>query len=111
MTLGALLEPGLWQPGRKLDASQPPGPISFSALQGYGALERSTSGLKRLASVFISKDDKSRSRLGKWMPGGKVLWVSGVQNGRPDAVQKFTAVQDILVELGPILVDLGMLAP
>ena len=111
VTLGALLEPGLWQPGRKLDASQPPGPISFSALQGYGALERSTSGLKRLASVFISKDDKSRSRLGKWMPGGKVLWVSGVQNGRPDAVQKFTAVQDILVELGPILVDLGMLAP
>ena len=76
-------------------------PISLSKLQAIGGLEQTIKGLQELAGVACHKDDDVRTR---WGCGAYAPWWS---TGQQEVVQK---AQDLLIELGPVLVEEGLLA-
>lgn len=100
--LAPFLAEGYAQPGRAAGGFDK-GPVSFKAIQAYGALDPSTTGLKQLHNLGNNKTlDKERPRWGHSFP------FSSIQPSQRDQVRK---AQDLLRELGPTLVELGMLAP
>ncbi len=76
-------------------------PLSLAKLQAIGGLEQTITGLQELAGVACNKDDDVRPR---WGCGGYAPWWS---TGQQEVVQK---AQDLLIELGPVLVEEGLLA-
>ena len=76
-------------------------PLSLSKLQAIGGLEQTIKGLQELAGVACSRDDDVRPR---WGCGGYAPWWS---TGQQEVVQN---AQDLLIELGPVLVEEGLLA-
>lgn len=76
-------------------------PVSLAKLQAIGGLEQTITGLQELAGVACNKDDDVRPR---WGCGGYAPWWS---TGQQEVVQK---AQDLLIELGPVLVEEGLLA-
>ena len=105
--LAPFLTPGYHQPVRQsggavfMVRAVKKEPISLSKLQAIGGLEQTITGLQELAGVACHKDDDLRPR---WGCGGYAPWWS---TGQQEVVQK---AQDLLIELGPILVEEGLLA-
>lgn len=105
--LALFLEPGFWNPGTA-GRSTTPKPMSFAAINACGALERDHNGeptakaLKTLAEI-LSQPDKARDGLTWKSPRG---W-----NTNPDKLRQLGEIQALLIELGPTLVELKMLAP
>lgn len=80
-------------------------PISYTELRSIGALEPSTSGFRRLIDVAFTIRDKARPR-----------WSFHQKNRDsflryPDDLEKVKEAQDLLIELGDVMVEMGLLAP
>jgi hypothetical protein len=105
--LAPFLTPGYHQPFRYAAGAMGMGravkkePISLSKLQAVGALEQTIKGLQELADVACHKDDDLRPR---WGCGAYAPWWSA---GQQEMIQK---AQDLLIELGPVMVEEGLLA-
>ena len=105
--LAPFLTPGYHQPFRYgagalgMERAVKKEPVSLSKLQAIGGLEQTITGLQELAGVACHKADDVRTR---WGCGAYAPWWS---TGQQEVVQK---AQDLLVELGPVLVEEGLLA-
>lgn len=99
--LAPFITPGYWQIGGiKPDLK----PLSFSALQAHGALEPTIKGMDRLVEIASRVSDHVRPR---WkLERGRNLW-----HKSPQDMEKVKETQALLVELGPVLVELKMLEP
>ena len=92
---------GYYQPGRR-GSSYAEGPVSYSQLQSYGALSPSSAGLNKLLLTMNSfHNDRP-----KFCRRGRKL--KGLSN---DEHKKLVLIQSLLIELGPLMVEEGMLAP
>lgn len=87
-----------WRAGDTMDRQ----PFSLQALQAAGALDPSTQGLNKLLDIGLDKGDKERPRFG--YPGN---W----SKLNPGQKEELKAIQNHLIELGDVMVELGMLAP
>ncbi len=105
--LAPLLTPGYHQPFRYkagalgIERTAKKQPVSFSRLQEVGALEQTIQGLGELADITGSRDDDVRPRLK--LPDYTTHWSTSQQ-------EKIQKVQDLLIELGPVLVEEGLLS-
>ena len=105
--LAPFLTPGYHQPVRQsggavfMVRAVKKEPVSLTKLQAIGGLEQTITGLQELAGVACNKDDDLRPR---WGCGGYAPWWS---TGQQELIQK---AQDLLIELGPVLVEEGLLA-
>jgi hypothetical protein len=101
----ALLAPfitaGRWRP--KGDTYDPK-PHSLTVLKSWGALDQTIIGLQKLIDIACSLRDKERPR---WGFGGdhKTYRLS------PEQMKQATDAQKLLIELGPVLGELGVLDP
>lgn len=77
-------------------------PISFSALSSAGALSPDREGMRRLIIVATWKGDKVRPR---WSVPQNFNWLS------PDQIEMVKKAQGLLIELGPVMVEQGLLSP
>lgn len=91
---------GYWQ-GTKIDTDRKP--VSYSALQEMGALNPTDVGKNLLVRVGTTKSDKVRPR---WAVEPNNTW-----KRRPAQIEEVNEVQALLIELGPVLVETGMLSP
>lgn len=78
-------------------------PMSYTGLMQFGALNQSTAGLHRLAQVAHSREDKIRPRWHFQFDNFK-----GWERTTKDR-EMVTETQQLLIELGPTLVEMGML--
>lgn len=79
-------------------------PHSLQLLRGAGALEPTMDGLKALAFIGGTPQDRERPR---WkFNGGLRGWTK-----HPEEVQFMKEIQALLIELGPAMVELGLLQP
>lgn len=97
--LAPFTTPGYWNL-RSLAADKKP--LSYTALQTSGALTEGMRGLQQLVNIATSGYDKVRPR---W-DMNRQLWVR-----KPDLIEKVKGTQKLLVELGPVLVEKGLLQP
>lgn len=98
-TLAPFTTPGYWQiKGTSADLK----PISFTKLKASGALEKTAAGRKTLALLVSTSTDKVRPR---WKINPEYY------TRYPDAVARVTQLQDLLIELGPLLVEMKLLDP
>lgn len=99
--LAPFITPGYVQvKGRTIEKK----PYSFSALKGFGALDPSVPGLRKLADLASAQKDDVRPR---WkLQRGPVLFV-----GVASELEKVREVQQLLTELGPVLVEMKLLEP
>jgi len=77
-------------------------PYSYSDLKNYGALTPGLPGLAKLVRIASHPGDKVRPR---WKMNYQLF------QRHPDNIEKVTEVQNLLIELGPVLVDMGKLQP
>lgn len=100
--LAPFLTPGYWLPsGTPGGVSYDKKPHSLSKLQSAGALDESLTGLRKLADIACNTRDQVRPRwkLPQYWPKN------------PQQLEKVKAAQKLLIELGPVLVELKMLEP
>ncbi len=84
--------------------SQEKKPLSLQLMRAANALDPSMDGLKALAFLGASNEGKERPR---WkLKGGLHGWTK-----YPEEVEALRAVQKNLIELGPAMVELGLLQP
>ncbi len=119
--LRPFLDEGTWQPGDKgpnvrFDAE----PISHKALLELGALEETIDGVKRLLIVANAKGVSDLNGLLYGIKSGRghpdkerTKWGYNVYFHKltQDQVNEVRRIQAQLIELGPTLVEEGMLAP
>lgn len=97
--LAPFTTPGYWQLNTfSLDKK----PMSFSKIQGTGALEATQKGGATMALIVSTSADKVRPR---WNVNPHLYTKS------PAAIEKIREAQQLLIELGPILVEMGKLEP
>lgn len=121
---------GFWQPGNASRASSlKRGPMSYAALEQFGALNSGHQGLARLLAVAngtgignhvesSGQYDIPRTYTGTYV-SRKHIDTDRPKWSYPKDFQKLSAeqlleveeVQDLLVELGPTMVEKGLLAP
>ncbi|MBP7052165.1 MAG: hypothetical protein KBE65_14210 [Phycisphaerae bacterium] len=92
---------GYWQPG----ANKPEynrGPVSLSRLRSRKALDPTPQGLSALHKILIDKSDKERPRRAYSMFFARLS---------PTEMDELKETQQYLIELGDVMVELGMLAP
>jgi hypothetical protein len=97
--LAPFTTPGYWQISH---TSRDLKPISFTALKTYGALETNTLGMNKLAVLVWTSSDKVRPR---WDINPQLY------SRYPATVERLKQLQDLLVELGPALVQMKLLEP
>ena len=97
--LAPLTTPGFLQVGDQNSFDRQP--ISYSALMQSGAFGRTDAGLQRLIHVVANGRDKDRPRL-RFSAGWK---------NRPDEREQIAALQQLVIELGPTMVEQGLLSP
>jgi hypothetical protein len=77
-------------------------PVSLSVLQAAGAFNQTKEGMNALVYFVNSRQDKVRPRMSlqfnRWFYD-------------PQQIQQVTDLQNLLIELRPVLVEKGMLAP
>lgn len=100
LKLTPLTTPGYYQ-GHKNGIDKIP--VSLTVLQSLGALTPDEKGLGALARIVSTKEDKVRPRL-------KISAASGWKR-YPDQIELLKELQGLLIELSPVLVEKGMLAP
>ena len=105
--LAPFLTKGYWQPGDKIGSNVDLKPISFSKLTGFGALQPTASGIQKLLQV-ATKDikygifDKVRPR---WP------YTSDMRKIKAEQLEEVKKAQALLIELGEVMVEQGMLSP
>ncbi|MHC1763400.1 MAG: hypothetical protein AB9869_03700 [Verrucomicrobiia bacterium] len=99
LELAPFTTPGYWTI-RSLAAEKKP--LSLAAIHASGALADDMHGLQKLVDIATSGHDKVRPR---WK-FNRLLWVR-----KPDLVDKVKSAQKSLIELGPVLVEKGLLEP
>jgi hypothetical protein len=97
--LAPLTTPGYLQVGDQNSFERQP--ISYSALMQSGAFGRTDAGLQRLIHVVANGRDKDRPRL-RFSAGWK---------SRPDERAQIVSLQQLVIELGPTMVEQGLLSP
>lgn len=100
LKMAALTTPGYYQ-DRKNGVEKIP--VSLGVLQSAGALSPDEKGLNTLARIVSSREDKVRPRL-KFAPNYQ--WKKF-----PEQIEQIKELQGLLIELAPVLVEKGMLAP
>jgi hypothetical protein len=107
--LAPFLGSGYWQPGhaqKGVDA----GPVSLSAIKAAGALTQTRQGVRELYNLGANPHN---DRSAGWPPADRLVgkpldqWYKNKDSAR-DTAKK---AQDLLLELGDTLVELGLLAP
>lgn len=79
-------------------------PLSYTQICNQGALNPDMNGLRRLILLGASINYRDRPR---WrLNGGTVNWVK-----HPEDIEMAKSAQSALIELGPVLVEMGLLAP
>ena len=118
--LAPLLAPGYWQPGdRKDEIGVLRQPMSYSKLVSFGAVSPTAEGLGQLIAVVnergfsAQKSGVSTSRGGNHHDTVRPKLSLGTNWGQIDDKEReeLAAMQALLRELGPTLVELDMLAP
>lgn len=110
--LVAFTTPGYYQPGRNAEMTVEKQPMSYAKLRAYGALSKTPEGYKKLIMVGSSPQDKVRPRWGYDFAIVQSRSAADIiKQLRPDQMDGIREVQDYLIELGPTLVELGMLSP
>ena len=119
--LAPFLARGTWQPNQRAgqQGSAAPGPISFSALMEVGALADYQQGLMQLLAVSNAQGCAGAKSLIHWHQNNRHQDRERTKWGYPRQFRSLTAsdqdevrrIQKLLSELGPTLVDLGLLAP
>lgn len=111
-SLSPLLALGTYQPLG--DATAEPAPFSLRAIQDSGALDRSNpESLYQLWRIVADgENDRSDKWPAYWAPSSTANWLQDwyAFNGG-DAIPVLHRAQNLLVELGPTLVRMRMLAP
>ena len=100
LKMAALTTPGYYQ-DRKNGVEKIP--VSLTVLQAAGALAPDEKGMNTLARIVSSREDKVRPRL-KFAPNFQ--WKKF-----PEQIEQIKELQGLLIELAPVLVEKGMLAP
>lgn len=77
-------------------------PFSYSELKTYGALNPDLAGLSKLVRLAAHPSDKVRPR---WEMNFKLF------QRVPSELEKAKSAQALLIELGPVLVEMGLLQP
>jgi hypothetical protein len=95
--LSPFITPGLWKIGGGVTNEKRP--HSFNALKNSGALDPSVSGLQKLATIARGPVDKIRPR---WKMGPTFY-------NNPVQAEKVREAQQLLIELGEVLVEMGLL--
>lgn len=132
--------PGRWQPGDLVvDEAKPKSPMSYSRIKAQGALEPTHRGLSRMISLInfgglqVSKDGpyhKVLPQLPRYYVANEFDIRRHIDRDRPkfqdeklfvraqdyyafsvDEMVSLRRIQRMLIELGPTMVELGMLAP
>lgn len=119
--LRPFLAAGTWQPGdRQPNQRLEEGPMSFRALMEFGALNPDMQGLEMLLGVANARgNNRANYSLHGIRSGGghpdksRPKWGYGDQLSRltQEQVTEVRRIQQLLIELGPTLVEEGMLAP
>src|SRR5262249_6348106 len=91
--------PGYWQLNKIATEKKP---LSYSQLQNVGALSPDSKGLTTLLKIAWTSTDRVRPR---WTMNPTLFL------RRPGHLEKVKAAQAILIELGPVLVEKGLLEP
>lgn len=116
--LRPFLDHGVWQPGdRGPNERIESGPISYSRLAAFGALNPDKEGLQLLLGVANANSSEVAVNRGTWV--GRHIDDERTKWGYPmhwnrltrEQIQEISRVQKLLIELGPTLVEEGMLAP
>ncbi len=112
---------GTWQPNQRASqqGSAAPGPISFGALKEVGALAEDQQGLMQLLAVANAQGCAGAKSLIHWHQNNRHQDRERTKWGYPRQFRSLTAadqdevrrIQKLLNELGPTLVELGLLAP
>lgn len=92
--------PGYYQINKK--ASYDRQPVSLKELQASGALDASPQGLNKLLVIGLDGGDKERPRFG---------YPNAWKKLSPQQKDELKAIQNHLIDLGEVMVELGMLAP
>ena len=100
LKLASLTTPGYYQ-DRRNEVEKVP--VSLTVLQSAGALNPDEKGMNTLARIVSSREDKVRPRL-KFAPNYQ--W-----KRFPEQIEQIKELQALLIELAPVLVEKGMLAP
>ncbi|RIK66087.1 MAG: hypothetical protein DCC65_10710 [Planctomycetota bacterium] len=107
--LAPFLAQGKYQPGMNRDEmlTADTKAISLSRLRAFGALEPTSNGIQKLLEVATNKHlnrpmDTTRPRWG---------YKPRLRDNKPEAVDEIKKAQQLLIELGPTMVELGLLAP
>lgn len=100
LKMAALTTPGYYQ-DRKNGVEKIP--VSLTVLQAAGALNPDEKGMNTLARIVSSREDKVRPRV-KFAPNYQ--WKKF-----PEQIEQLKELQGLLIELSPVLVEKGMLAP
>lgn len=77
-------------------------PMSYAKLQAFGALQPDTNGLQKLIQVATWSGDKARPR---WSYNWRAHKL------KPEEIEEVTKAQRFLIELGPVMVQEGILSP
>lgn len=97
--LAPFTTPGYWQLDEMtLDKK----PHSYTKLKSCGALEPTVKGGSTLAAIVSTSTDRVRPR---WKINPSLYTRS------PEAIERIKEAQQLLIELGPVLVELGQLQP
>ena len=99
--LAPFITPGYWSPKGFYSEKKA---LSYAMLQSEGALDPSPPGLGKLARIAMYVDDKVRPR---WnLAGGRLGWFKV-----PASLEQVKEAQQLLIELGPVLVATKALEP
>jgi len=107
--LAPLIGKGYWQPGRAQPDRDAAG-ISLSAIKAQGGLDPSPRGMRELYHIGANpKND----RPGGWAQEDRLVGkpLEAWLKNKPGARDTARKAQDILLELGDILVEVGLLSP
>lgn len=80
-------------------------PHSYTQLTASGALDQTMDGLQKLVNIAHTRTDIVRPRW-KFKFNSPAGWKK-----TPDDIEQVKEAQQLLIELGPVLVEMGMLAP
>lgn len=92
--------PGYWQPRGKAFERQP---ISYSQLQSVGALNKDARSLQQFVDVMWTKNDDERPRV-------RIGATARSWDDTSAGIDRITEIRNLIIELGPTLVEQGKLA-
>lgn len=117
--LKPFLDHGVWQPGdRQPNQRLESGPMSYSKLVAFGALNNDIRGLQLLLGVANANSSELAHNFGtmfagKHMDDERLKWSYSRRwsDLSREQVRELDRIQKLLIELGPTLVEEGLLAP